>query len=335
MRLFGGDRMDRIASMMQRTDIPDDMPIQAGLVSKAIEGAQRQVETMNFAARKYVLEYDDVMNKQREVIYGERNAHPGRQGHPRPRRGDDGRRRSRDGVLEFCPERIYSEEWDWDGLVAWYRELTGIDGAVEELRGEVDNPHELADALTDARARGATRAKEEELGAESLRELERQVMLRVIDTRWMDHLQEMDYLKEGIGLRAMGQRDPLVEYKTEAYDMFGASSAASTRTSCARSCTSRSCSSPSPRPPSLLGGELLGAHASRRSSPAPRRLPTRSASAVRRPTRSLRLRPRRAAAARPRTVVKDKDDPWADVGRNDPCPCGSGKKYKKCHGANA
>ena len=205
--------------MMQRTDIPDDMPIQAGLVSKAIQSAQRQVETMNFAARKYVLEYDDVMNKQRSVIYGERNAIlDGKDIHDRVEEMMADAISS--GVLEFAPEKVYSEEWDWDGLSLWYRELTGIEGAVEELHGEVDNPHEAADALT-GRAMEAYARKEEDLGAEGLRELERQVMLRVIDTRWMDHLQEMDYLKDGIGLRAMGQRDPLVEYKTEAFDMFG------------------------------------------------------------------------------------------------------------------
>ena len=139
MRLFGGDRMDRIGAIMQRTEIPDDMPIQAGLVSKAIESAQRQVESMNFAARKYVLEYDDVMNKQREVIYAERN---------RILDGKDIHERVEEmtaetvtaGVLQFCPERTYSEEWDWDGLATWYRDLTGVDGFVQETRGEVRQP---------------------------------------------------------------------------------------------------------------------------------------------------------------------------------------------------
>ncbi|TLM98391.1 MAG: preprotein translocase subunit SecA, partial [Actinobacteria bacterium] len=210
MRLFGGDRMERIGGFMQKADIPDDMPIQAGLVSKAIESAQRQVEAMNFAARKHVLEYDDVMNKQREVIYAERQrVLDGKDIHDRVTEmmGDV----VASNVLTFCPERTYAEDWDWDGLAAWYHELTGLPFDAETERTEHDNAHLLAEALTE-RALAAYAEKEQQLGPENLRDLERQVMLRVIDTRWMDHLQEMDYLKEGIGLRAMGQRDPIVEY---------------------------------------------------------------------------------------------------------------------------
>ncbi len=218
MRLFGGDRMDRISAFMERSGHPRRHADPGGLVSKAIESAQRQVEAMNFAARKHVLEYDDVMNKQREVIYAERKrVLDGKDIHGRVEEmmGET----IMSNVLVFCPERVYAEEWDWDGLSAWYRDLTGLDGVVERVREGVENPHELADALADE-ALELYERKEAELGAEDLRELERQVMLRVIDTRWMDHLLEMDYLKDGIGLRAMGQRDPLVEYKNEAYDMF-------------------------------------------------------------------------------------------------------------------
>ena len=334
MRLFGGDRMDRISSMMQTTDIPDDMPIQAGLVSKAIQSAQRQVETMNFAARKYVLEYDDVMNKQRSVIYGERNAIlDGKDIHGRVE--EMMAEAISNGVLEFAPERVYSEEWDWDGLSLWYRELTGIDGAVEEMRGEVDNPHEAADALT-GRAMEAYASKEEDLGVDGLRELERQVMLRVIDTRWMDHLQEMDYLKDGIGLRAMGQRDPLVEYKSEAFDMFGglvrghqrglpAHAAPHPGRVRARAADARRRSRrPTTRRPASL-----------RSSPERRRLPTQFGVGGPSPDQIAAASAAAGGSGKAATVVKDKEDPWSDVGRNDPCPCGSGKKYKRCHGASA
>ncbi len=332
MRLFGGDRMDRISSMMERTDIPDDMPIQAGLVSKAIESAQRQVETMNFAARKYVLEYDDVMNKQREVIYGERNRIlDGKDIHGRVEEmmGES----ITSGVLEFCPEKTYSEEWDWDGLAVWYRDLTGIEGAVEELRETGDNPHELADNLL-GRALELYAKKEEELGIENVRELERQVMLRVIDTRWMDHLQEMDYLKEGIGLRAMGQRDPLVEYKAEAFDMFSALVQSINedflRTlmhievvfepapEMPAALSSASYSAPSES--SIFAGASAAADQFGVGGPSQEQIAAASAA---------------AGGSKAATVVKDKEDPWADVGRNDPCPCGSGKKYKKCHGAGA
>jgi preprotein translocase subunit SecA len=334
MRLFGGDRMERIGALMQRTDIPDDMPIQAGLVSKAIESAQRQVESMNFSARKYVLEYDDVMNKQREVIYQERN---------RILDGKDIHERVEEmlsetvtaGVLEHCPERTYSEEWDWDGLALWYRELTGLDGAVEGQRELADNPHELADTLFQ-KALGRYAQKENELDAENLRELERQVMLRVIDTRWMDHLQEMDYLKEGIGLRAMGQRDPLVEYKAEAYEMFiGLVQAINEdflrtvmhievvfepepETASAFAGASYS----GPAEASIFAGAAAAADQFGLGGPSQEQIAAASAAAG-------------GSAAKAATVVKDANDPYASVGRNDPCPCGSGKKFKKCHGANA
>jgi preprotein translocase subunit SecA len=334
MRLFGGDRMDRISSMMQRTEIPDDMPIQAGLVSKAIESAQRQVEAQNFSARKYVLEYDDVMNKQREVIYAERN---------RILDGKDIHDRVEQmmaetvlaGVLEFCPERTYSEEWDWDGVSAWYRDLTGIEGFLDELHGEVENPHELADALN-GRALEIYQSKEETIGEEGLRELERQVMLRVIDTRWMDHLQEMDYLKEGIGLRAMGARDPLVEYKTEAFEMFGGLVQAINedflRTIMhiefifeAEPVAQPSFSNASysgPAEASIFQGAAAAADQFGLGGPSQDQIAAAAAAAG-------------GGAPKAETVVKDANDPWANVGRNDPCPCGSGKKYKKCHGANA
>ena len=218
MRLFGGDRMDRIGRLMEKTEIPEDLPIQAGLVSKAIEGAQRQVETMNFAARKNVLEYDDVMNLQRQTIYGERNAIlDGKDIHGRVHEMIEETLTT--GVLEFCPERTIPEEWDVDGLLEWLTELVGTTWAcpscARRSRTRTSSPTRWPSAPS-----RRYDAKEAAIGAEQLRELERFVMLRVIDTRWMDHLLEMDYLREGIGLRAMGQRDPLVEYKTEAYEMF-------------------------------------------------------------------------------------------------------------------
>jgi preprotein translocase subunit SecA len=331
MRLFGGDRMDRIGSLMERTQIPDDMPIQAGLVSKAIESAQRQVEAMNFSARKHVLEYDDVMNKQREVIYAERNRILG---------GKDIHGRVTEMLTEtvtetvlvgYCPERSYAEEWDWDGLAMWYRDLTGIDGAVEARRSTIENPHELAGELVEvALARFAER--EAEFGAEQLRELERQVMLRVIDTRWMEHLLEMDYLKDGIGLRAMGQRDPLVEYKSEAYEMFGGLVAQINedflrtlmhiqvvREEPLAETPVRDVSYSAPSEQTIFKGAIQAAAAAGPAGPSPDAIASASAA---------------AGGSRAATVVKDKTDPYADVGRNDPCPCGSGKKFKKCHGAN-
>ena len=336
MRLFGGDRMDRISAMMSKTGVPEDMPIEAGMVSKAIAGAQNQVEAMNFGARKHVLEYDDVMNKQREVIYAERNrVLDGKDIHGKVQ--EMAEEVITGGVLEYCPERVYAEEWDWDGLAVWFRDLTGMSGEVEKHRGEVENPHELAQELVEATL-GAFVTKETELGAENLRELERQVMLRVIDTRWMEHLLEMDYLKDGIGLRAMGQRDPLLEYKSEAFEMFKGLviqiNEDFLRTLMhiqvvrkpaeeepAQDIGNVAYSAPSEQ--SIFKGAVQAADAAGVGGPSPSQIAAASAAAGGK------------ADSATRTVVKDKDDPYANVGRNDPCPCGSGKKYKKCHGANA
>jgi preprotein translocase subunit SecA len=330
MRLFGGDRMERIGRLMQSTDIPDDMPIQAGLVSKAIEGAQRQVESMNFAARKHVLEYDDVMNLQRQTIYGERNAIlDGKDIHGRVHEMLEETLTA--GVLEFCPERSYSEEWDWDGLTVWVEELVGDELGISGEKDTVDNPHELAATLAE-RAIERYDAKETMVGPEQLRDLERFVMLRVIDARWMDHLLEMDYLREGIGLRAMGQRDPLVEYKTEAYEMF-ATLVATINEDFLRTIlhieiveetaplvpVRNAVNYSAPNESSIFVGAAEAAEAAGVSGPSAEQIAAASAA---------------AGGAKAATVVKDKADPWANVGRNDPCPCGSGKKYKKCHGAN-
>ncbi len=330
MRLFGGNRMDRISGMMAKTQIPDDMPIQAGMVSKAIEGAQRQVEAMNFGARKHVLEYDDVMNKQREVIYGERDSIlDGKDIHGRVQ--EQFHDVVEAGVLDLCPEKVYSEDWDWDALDVWLKALTGMSDLLDGKRGNTDNPHELTNEVVDHLLE-IYRAKEADLGEDNLRELERQVMLRVIDTRWMEHLLEMDYLKDGIGLRAMGQRDPLIEYKSEAFQMFGGLVAGINedflRTIMhvqvvkqpAQSAPTDKVSYSAPSEQSIFGGAAQAAAVSAGpSGPSPQAITAAGASA--------------GGGAVDRTVVKDKEDPYANVGRNDPCPCGSGKKYKKCHGA--
>jgi preprotein translocase subunit SecA len=325
--------MDRISAFMAKADIPDDMPIQAGMVSKAVEGAQRQIEAMNFAARKHVLEYDDVMNKQREVIYKERG---------RVLDGKDIHERVESivsdvvisNVLVFCPERVYAEDWDWEGLTAWFRDLTGLgESVITRLREDAENPHLLAGELAELVLK-AYAEKERDIGAEGLRELERQVMLRIIDARWMEHLQEMDYLKEGIGLRAMGQRDPKVEYKNEAYDMF-AGMVQGVNEDFIRTvmhmqfvveepdaaAALRNVRYSAPSESSIFAGAAEAAAAVGVDAPSPDAIAAAAAMA--------------GGGARTATVVKDKADPWADVGRNEPCPCGSGKKYKKCHGAGA
>ncbi len=330
MRLFGGDRMDSISRLMERTQIPDDMPIQAGLVSRALSGAQKKVELINFAARKHVLEYDDVIKVQRETIYGERNAIlDGKDIHGRVQEMIESA--VLDGVLSFCPEKTYAEEWDWAGLTAWLTDLTGSDLGVESYREGASNPHELAMTLAEA-ALERYNGREVELGAEQLRDLERYIMLNVIDRRWLDHLNELDYLREGIGLRAMGQRDPVVEYKNEAFDMFAGMVSGINedflRTifhiqlvaepDTLTASRSRDVSYTAPTEASIFAGAVQTAETFGGAT-SPDAMAATAA----------------AVGTKAATVVKDKDDVWADVGRNDPCPCGSGKKYKKCHGANA
>lgn len=333
MRLFGGDRMLRVADMMARADVPDDMPIQAGLVSKAVESAQKQVETMHFASRKYVLEYDDVMNLQRQAIYGERNRIlDGKDIHGRTEELIE--ETVRDGVQQYVPEQSYTDDWDISGLAAWHWSLTGIEHAAERISADADSPREVADGLLDVTLE-YYRKREEEIGAPNLREIERQVMLRVLDTRWMSHLQEMDYLKEGIGLRAMGQRDPIVEYKNEAYDMFGALVAGinedfvitvlhmqvrmpeeasfSTAPMAPRNVTYSA-----PSEDAAFRG--VAEAATKGMGPSSAQMQAAAATAG-------------SETRGPAQVIKDTSDPFATAGRNDPCPCGSGKKFKKCHGA--
>jgi len=327
MRLFGGDRMDRIGSIMERTDLPEDVPIDSGMVSKAIEGAQRQVESMHFDSRKHVLEYDDVMNRQRSAIYQERNAILD---------GKDIHQRALD-IMQDTVEKAAAEfantvadDWDFEGMQLWLNELTGRDDYPVRNIKHKDDANVLAEKLFE-HLDGILAEKEETLGAERLRKLEMQVMLRIMDTRWMNHLQEMDYLKAGIGLRAFGQRDPLTEYKSEAHLAFG-----ELRDSMFEDylrtvlriqiviqdeppaqLEQAKYSGPSENVPSLMGEARAQAaqQAAARGGAAPAGI--------------------QPAVRKTATIMKDKDDPFATVGRNDLCPCGSGKKYKKCHGLTA
>ncbi len=329
MRLFGGNKMESISNMMLKTNMPDDQPIQAGMVSKSIESAQRQVESMHFAARKSVLEYDDVMNLQRQAIYEERNAILD---------GKDMAARIpeivADSVAAMLAEATEgadsSEDWDLKAIDLWVMKMTGRPGFSAEEVGFDDDPEVLQEAI-EAYLNGIYEEKAARLGDEVMRNLAAQVMLRIIDTRWMAHLQEMDYLKTGIGLRAFGQRDPLVEYKNEAFSAFERLTASMyddylntiLRLEIAiqkpeeineqASLESRRVNYSSPE--EALSQSALKGAAGPGAAPAggaPKPAPTK-----------------------PQTFEKDREDPYADVGRNDPCPCGSGLKYKKCHGKDA
>ena len=335
MRLFGGDRMDRISAMMQKYEMPDDMPIQNKLVTKAVESAQRKVEEVNFAMRKNVLDYDNVMNTQRQVIYEERN---------KILDGKDLMERVGEvtfdtvqrEVASFCPEGKKHDEWDERGLERWLQELTGRKDvpSVEDGQDEGDVV-EMVDEFVDT----CFAEKAERIGQEPMHALSAQVMLRVIDTRWMAYLQEMDYLKTGIGLRGFGQRDPLVEYKSEAYAAF--TELVNTmyedflRTILRLEVVVRPNAPQAQAPAEEEPDELRGARYSGPSEADGAQGGARAvASGVRAPAGPA---PQGAnpGASKPRTYRKaDDPDPYVGVGRNDPCPCGSGKKFKNCHGRN-
>ena len=329
MRLFGGDRMDRISGLMQRTEIDDDMPIQAKMVTKGIESAQRQVEAMHFSSRKHVLEYDDVMDKQRKTIYAERNdILDGKSYAERVPELIVGA--VEDAVLEYCPGHDVYEDWDIEGLNAWFKELTGIEFDLDELDHREETSR-MVDVVSE-KVLDIYEHKKDQIPEDVFDQVQNQVMLRVIDTRWMSHLSEMDYLRAGIGLRAVGQRDPLVEYKEEAYSAFSALVAAIYE-DFIRTVLRLQVTVNLEQPEQLEDQETLNSV----SYSAPdENIPdatSKVAGNVAPATQTTASGSMGNARPAPRTVVKDKEDPYANVGRNDPCPCGSGKKYKKCHGA--
>ena len=331
MRLFGGDKMDRVSKMMVTADMGDDMPIQHKIISKAVESAQHKVESINFSMRKSVLEYDDVMNKQRQVIYAERNKildgkdltdHITEVMHDTVYRC----------VQEFCTKDSHEGERDLEGLRKW----------VVELTGHIDTPQfpdedfEALAADVLAYVEKCYNMKAERLGEDLMRELNTQVMLRVIDTRWMNYLQEMDYLKTGIGLRGFGQRDPLVEYKTEAYGAFqmlvDTMYEDYLRTVLRIELKAAPQAVEHKEDPALKGAHFSG----------PAEVDGDNSDSVLR--KQAQVQARTAVQGGPAAVnnggkvttyrKSESDDPYVNVGRNDLCPCGSGKKFKYCHGRN-
>ncbi len=214
VRLFAGDRIYKI---IDRFKLPDDEPMEASILSKQIENAQKKVEEQNFVSRKNVLKYDDVMNVQRQVIYEQRR---------RVLEGEDMSEDIRDWIDDLVESVVlqhtqsdYAEEWDLDGLFNELRSIYDpeLDSAEFEVAGK---PREELVEEFQADARDAYEAKEEEFGPELMREIERFLVLQVVDLRWREHLEAMEYLREGIHLRAMAQKDPLVEYRGEGHRMF-------------------------------------------------------------------------------------------------------------------
>jgi len=290
MRLFGSDN---ISGIMDKLGMEDDEPIEHKLVTRSIESAQKKVESRNFDMRKHVLEYDDVMNQQREVIYEQRRRIL-MKGDLKENIIDMINRLVDRTMTMYAPPEVYSEEWDLPAMIAYAEEFYAPEGklTVEHLqtlsREELDEYlHELAINHYEER--------EKMMGSGVMRELENLVMLKIVDSQWMEHLDAMDMLREGVGLRAYGQRDPLVEYKFEAYDMFEAMKGAIQDDVVRYIYRVNLVSQPK------VEDHLANASVNNPSGDS-------------------------------ETEKKQPLHNKTEIGRNDPCPCGSGKKYKNCCG---
>ena len=293
MQRFGGER---VKSLMERISPEDDIPIEVGLLTKQIESAQKRVEAYNFDIRKNVLQYDDVMNRQREIIYGQRR---------KVLMGEDIRDNIQEMVKEcvqircaqFCPSALPAAEWDKTGLRSDFLQLTGLD--CQDTIKDITDADQLEAAMEELAAQGYEKKEQDILkaaqemgGAADMREIERVLLLRAVDEHWMDHIDAMDQLRQGIGLQALGQKDPVVAYRNAGFDMFD----------------------------EMVRGI--------------REKTVRSLYHVALTTGA----PKREQLAKPIETAGDGSMPrqparaGAKIGRNDPCPCGSGKKYKNCCG---
>jgi preprotein translocase subunit SecA len=289
MRLFGGER---ILEMANNLEMPDDEPLEHNILTKSIENAQKKVEGNNFAIRKHVLQYDDVMNKQREVMYGERR---------KVLEGEN----LRDNIMSmtksiidrvidmYTQESKFSEEWDYDGIQNYLGNIFLPKGSLKDLDIFELDREKLKDEIFSI-AEKLYEEKEKEIGEERFREIERIILLQVVDSKWMDHIDLMDQLRQGIGLRAYGQEDPVRAYQIEGYDMFDEMTTAIQEDT------------------------------------------VKFLYHIETPDKMERKRVARVIVTntdkdngKQKPIVKGKK-----IGRNDPCPCGSGKKYKKCCGKN-
>ena len=344
MRIFA---KQWVSTLLERLGMEEGVPIESRMISKRIEGAQKAVEAQNFEARKHLLEYDDVMNKQREAVYGLRR---------QLLEGVDQRELILEdyvsGVLsnlldEYASERTRPDQWDFKGLGEKLIDHFGFNIAASEIKPDQLSRHELGEEVF-ANLTRAYEAKENILGAATMRYHERMVMLSVIDGLWKDHLLSMDHLKEGINLRGYAQRDPLVEYKRESFELFEAMMM-KFQEDTVRFLFRMQIIGPdgqpveaAPRPQRIVPKAPPVASASQPVSGdgAPREIaiPTRAPSTTidqlekefhRKKERELAVASRSGGDSSQPSQRRTGDK----VGRNDPCPCGSGKKFKKCHGA--
>jgi preprotein translocase subunit SecA len=396
MRMFNSER---VGAIMERLNIPADVPVESKVVTRAIRSAQTQVEQQNFEIRKDVLKYDDVLNRQRKVIYGERH---------KVLEGADLHEQIREMVDEVAAGYVagetadgYPEEWDLDKLWRAFRQLYPVSVTVDEVIEDAggDRAGLTGDFITEAiiaDAQAAYDRREQEFGSEVMREVERRVVLSVLDRKWREHLYEMDYLREGISLRGYGQRDPLIEYQREGYDMFNAMmdgikeesvgnlfnlvvqiqenpiveetpASGSVPAAFGAPTPVPQVAPPAPQTTPDQGGQPGrravpaqgtprrdgrvsgtqaqsgagarrggGAHARPAGAPvagAPPAAPIPAGLAPRRPQRLQYSAPSIDGGAHVETSQgSGPEDDFAHVGRNDPCPCGSGRKFKRCHG---
>jgi preprotein translocase subunit SecA len=347
MRIFGGER---VKALMFRLGMTEGVPIESKLISRRIETAQKSVEAQNFDARKHLLEYDDVMNKQRETIYGIRRS---------ALEGKDQRDYvigiaediARELVDTYCARELHPSQWNTAQFLAEVNSEFGIDAKAADADPTALNHDQLSDAIAEAVAK-KYEDKEKQLTPDLMRWLERRIILDVVDGQWKDHLLSLDHLKEGIGLRGYGQKDPLVEFKKEAFLLFEDMMARidnetvrylyNVQVQMEGNAPGPGGAPPEgggPRQPVAAGprsSRPLAAAASAAArvadEPAPQ-LPAFAREMERKQQRQekeMRLQAGANQGEAPKPVRAG-----AKVGRNDPCPCGSGKKYKKCHGLNA
>jgi len=346
MRIFA---KEWVSNLLQRLGMEEGIPIESRLITKRIEAAQKAVEAQNFEARKHLLEYDDVMNKQREAVYGLRH---------QLLEGVDQKELILEdyvsGILsdlmeQYCPPKAHIDDWDIKGLKDAIFTRFGVDILAESVKPETLNRQELGDAIFD-KLKERYDAKEKLIGPDAMRYHERMIMLSVLDSQWKDHLLSMDHLKEGIGLRGYGQHDPLVEYKRESFEMFEDMmrrfQEETVRYLYLMQVLERptgafaTAAGPEGAGPGG-GGPEAGVPVPRSGSGGDGRRPRPVATSVDELEEAFQRRKRREleearmAGAGDRQPVQQVVRGSAKIGRNDPCPCGSGKKYKKCCGANA
>ncbi|MEA2397250.1 MAG: preprotein translocase subunit SecA, partial [Thermoleophilaceae bacterium] len=339
VRLFAGERIYKILDRLGPIDKEgNEQPIEASMLSKQIENAQKKVEEQNFLIRKRVLEYDDVMNQQREIIYAIRN---------RILEGEDisetARTQIADTIERMTEEYLvgdYVEDWDVDGLLTQLEQMYPVAVHPSEFETDRADRSNIVSELREDVVK-AYDEREEELGAELMRALERYILLQIIDDRWREHLHDMDYLREGIHLRGFAQIDPLVAYKNEGFEMFGALIASiweefaryifrveveiegENGGSAGQGQAWQSSSSSSSTGRLQYQGGTAEDQPSALAAAAAGAVPAGVAEAAEYAAETVASAP---APVETRRVEET-------VGRNDPCPCGSGKKYKKCHGA--